>query len=510
MASSGPRCSARDLIDTLTGSGRDALREFIARQRWFAAKTRGIAAVRVEDWAALRERPARLLLLVAVDGERYFVPLAATPAPPPDARAAVAAVGAETIVDAHWDPEFGRDLLAAIAAGRVLHGSAGRFLPRPLEPWIGPSEQELGAVAVRCLGGEQSNTSILYDRRLILKSIRRPSRGINPDLEMTYFLTRQARFPDVAPLAGWLEYADHGDEPTTIALLQRFIENSGDGWTHALGRLHALCEQLERDPPPTEATAGWLEERPAALIEDLRGLGTVTGGLHAALASDPSLRAFCPEPVTRQDTARWGASILQSLDTLLADLDRRGSASVEPILATLRAARGRLERTIGHLPLLVDGSTHKIRCHGDYHLGQVLKSGAGFVVIDFEGEPARPLEERRAKQAPVRDVAGMLRSFDYAVHSVLADRPVAARARLLPWLEQWQRLARRAFLHGYTAAVAKSPVRLVPAADNDLVRCCAVFELDKACYEMRYELNHRPDWVSIPLAGISRLLDTSP
>ena len=161
------------------------------------------------------------------------------------------------------------------------------------------------------------------------------------------------------------------------------------------------------------------------------------------------------------------------------------------------------------LDLLAAAGAHTIRCHGDYHLGQVLKTRDSFVVIDFEGEPGRPIAERRAKQSPLRDVAGMLRSLNYAVNSVGREREPGSRAQSALWLESWERLARNAFLDGYANATARSPVRLVPPSRDELLRACAPFEIDKACYELAYDLDNRPDWVAIPLAGLSRLLKSS-
>jgi trehalose synthase-fused probable maltokinase len=172
----------------------------------------------------------------------------------------------------------------------------------------------------------------------------------------------------------------------------------------------------------------------------------------------------------------------------------------------LEHAGSRIGQVLGNLRLLVDGQTRKIRCHGDYHLGQVLKTADAFLVIDFEGEPGRPLDERRLKHSALRDVAGMLRSFNYAVHTVARERAGAGRASLLAWLECWETIARRAFLDGYAAAASKSPVRLVPPAEEPFAQACAVFELEKAGYELRYEINNRPDWIPIPLAGIARIL----
>ena len=187
-----------------------------------------------------------------------------------------------------------------------------------------------------------------------------------------------------------------------------------------------------------------------------------------------------------------------------------GSAQMSPTdqaaLESFFNARPRIERAAADLALLADGTAHKIRCHGDYHLGQVLKTAESFVVIDFEGEPARSVDERRAKECPLRDVAGMLRSFDYVVHAALAARPETGHAGLRPALEAWTRLVARAFLSGYMMEAGKSPERLLPRSPEAVRRACAVFELEKACYELRYELNNRPDWISIPLAGISRLL----
>ncbi|HET7874454.1 MAG TPA: hypothetical protein VFN71_02935 [Methylomirabilota bacterium] len=487
-----------------------ALKAFLERQRWFASKARGIGAVGVEDWATLRPDPPLLLVLVRADADRYYLPVAL--GPPPAADRTIGQIDTRALYDAHWDPDFGRELLGAIVSRRVLPAARGAFRCAPMEPWGGPAADELETLAIAPHGGEQSNTSIVFGQRLILKSIRRPTADISPDFEILHFLAGRTGFTHVPRLAGWVEYAADAGETSTVGLLEHFVVNEGDGWTHTLARLHRECDSLQGalGALPPEAV-----RRPAAVPADLLAeaheLGAVTGSLHAALASDPSVPAFCPEAITHEDAARWGRGIARDLEQVLAEVGAPGRLP-EPARAAIGAllgARARIERAVEDLLVLADGRTHKIRCHGDYHLGQVLRTAESFVVIDFEGEPARSVEERRAKHSPLRDVAGMLRSFDYAAHATLFARPPAARERLRPWLEEWERLASRAFTDGYVTAAGKSPVRLLPPFAEGLRRACAAFELEKACYELRYEFNHRPDWISIPLAGISRILDAS-
>jgi maltose alpha-D-glucosyltransferase/alpha-amylase len=213
------------------------------------------------------------------------------------------------------------------------------------------------------------------------------------------------------------------------------------------------------------------------------------------VADDPD---FAPEPVTREDVARWAADIRRDAEAAI----RPGAAGEAP--GPGGAGPAGIARAVDALGALI--GTVKIRSHGDYHLGQVLKTPDGFAIIDFEGEPARPLAERRARQAALRDVAGMLRSLDYAAHAVAFGLPDAERAAALGALTAWEEDARGAFLAGYREAVAGSPAPLVPSSEGALLGACGAFELEKACYELRYERDNRPDWVAIPLAGIRRVL----
>ncbi|MEX2224624.1 MAG: hypothetical protein WEG40_22800 [Candidatus Rokuibacteriota bacterium] len=466
MASRTLRSEPAAIVALLSGPGRSDLARFLIRQRWFAAKTRGIEALDVLDWAVLDPGVPLVLLLLGIDGDRYYVPVTVSDDAAPEA--ALARVGGEAVVDAHDDPRFGRRVLAAIAAGRSLPGRPGRVGFRPTPGWRFPAEPD--AQPARRLTGEQSNTSVVLGD-LVLKSLRRPQPGLNPDLEITRFLTSRTAFRHVPRLAGWMEYESAG-ETATLAVLQEFVPNAGDGWTHVVSTLAGRGGAIERRPDP--------------LVDDVRRLGAITGGLHAALAADYDDPDFRPEAVGRDDVARWAGGIADEL----AAAERPGSA------AGIRAALEALA-----------GATVKIRIHGDYHLGQVLKTPDGFVIIDFEGEPARPLADRRQKLPALRDVAGMLRSLDYAAHAVAFRRPEAERAAALAALTAWEQRARHAFLAGYQDAVAVSPVPLVPPSPAALRRACAPFELQKACYELRYELDNRPDWAAIPRAGISRILE---
>ena len=510
MASKRSLSEPEVVVDLLEGQGRGRLKDFVAGQRWFAAKAHGIDSVEVEDWAVLT--PDILLLLLRVDGERYYTPLAIGAAGDVAAADVVGRLEGRALIDAHVEPTFGRQLLAAIASERQLPGRAGRFVCHALPSHAAATMDEV--VTSRRISGEQSNTSIVFDRRLILKSIRRPQGGINPELEVLHFLTSRTHFGHVPRLAGWIEYLGPSGQVATLVLLQEFIENAGDGWRHTVATLDDLCEALERivGEGDTEQADDRIASIAGPLTRDIRDLGAITGGLHTALASDPLLPAFSPEPVTHEDVGRWCSRVARELEALVSDttsIPAESFPGLSVIREALRRASGHIDVAVGHIGLLGSARTHKIRCHGDYHLGQVLKTDDGFAILDFEGEPARPLEERRAKQPPLRDVAGMLRSLNYAVHTTVGRRPPAERERALRWLVTWERHARRAFLDGYGAAVAESPVRLVPKSEEELARACAVFELEKACYELRYELNNRPGWASIPAGGILRILESS-
>ncbi len=317
------------------------------------------------------------------------------------------------------------------------------------------------------IGVEQSNSSLVFDDRLVLKVFRKLEPGINPELEMLRFLTAH-EFANIAPLYGWYQY-DGQALAATLGVAQEFLPQAIGGWELAL-------EEIEREPEQ--------------FLERLERLGSVTAQMHTALASDAGDPAFAPEEPSQEAMSLLTATIDEDIERMFLRLpdDERVSA-IEGRGQDVR------ERLAARAQIGVGGRA--IRTHGDYHLGQTLETPRGWVIIDFEGEPARALPERRQKRSPLRDVASMLRSFAYVSSAV--EILSSSRAP-----EDFEMRARERFLQRYLEEVAAS---LLPSGESAIANVLSIFELEKAMYELRYELDNRPDWVSIPVAGIRRLLE---
>jgi len=436
------------------------------------------------------------------------------------------------LYDASFTPAFGSNLLDVIAKRRRIKGDAtlvGHAVPA-LRRLGGALGIDGGALDVHIPRADQSNSSVVFGDRFILKLFRKVEPGENPDLEIGRFLTERARFPHVPALCGALEYRDPrgDDEPSTVAVLHQLVKNEGDAWAHALGSLGRYYERLLSEDEGLSADVEQLapllalvDEEASPLAEDLMGdyldlaelLGRRTAELHGALASDSTDPAFAPEPVT----AHYQRALLQGMRATarrrLREL-RRSVKSLDP------SAQEVAEEVLAREPELtalfdavVDGRVRAslIRGHGDYHLGQVLYTGNDFVLIDFEGEPARPLSERRIKRVALRDVASMLRSYDYAAEvgrldvaeRGLVERDSEAFGGLAPWAAFWQRWVGAAFLRGYRDA-SKPPFATTPEETAQLL---PAYLLDKALYEVAYELGSRPELVDVPLRGIRTILD---
>jgi trehalose synthase-fused probable maltokinase len=302
----------------------------------------------------------------------------------------------------------------------------------------------------------------------VLKSFRRLEPGVNPELELLRFLDTHD-FENIAPLAGWYEYEGRLVE-STLGILQQYLKGARDGWALA----------VEPDG-----------ENPDKLIEQLDELGVVTGRMHSVLGSDASDPAFAPEEPTDGSLALITATVDEDIERIFKNLP-----SDDPAVAAICNRGQDVRERLGQLSRIgVGGRT--IRTHGDYHLGQVMLTHRGWVILDFEGEPARSLAERRQKRSPLRDVAGMLRSFSYvaAAGDILGTREMP---------EDWESRARAAFLEGYFREVDPA---LLPPGQESIEKLLSVFELEKAVYELNYEINNRPDWVGIPVASILRLLE---
>ncbi|HEU5282521.1 MAG TPA: maltose alpha-D-glucosyltransferase [Burkholderiales bacterium] len=498
---------------------QEALPRFLAAQRWYAAKGAPIARAALKDHAQLATAHGNALLaLLDVDGGThhgvYFAPLVLAWEDGEEERArsllpaTVARVRQQAnvgvLADAFADEAFCLATLEAIGERLELPAAAGVIRFEPTTAFETLSGDEPDELAVHPTQTQTSNTTVALGRRFFLKGYRLLRSGVNPELELGRFLTEVARFPSAVPLAGAVEYLGADGTRMTLALLQAYVENQGDAWSYTLDYLARFLEQrrTSAEPLPEDAHGVYL-----ALMHTL---GTRTAELHHALAQRTGDPLFDPEPVTPADLAAWkhrvGDEIGASLDLLqqrLAQLPESARALAAAVLerraALLAAASAAVDRA----------DAVKARYHGDYHLGQVLINRNDFIITDFEGEPGRPVPERRAKHSPLRDVAGMLRSFSYARAAALSrlagERPEDLR-QLEPLTRQWEQEARRAFLRAYRE---RSDGGLLYGSFDQARGLIALFELEKAFYELRYELHNRPDWVAIPLRGILELSDAT-
>ena len=446
------------------------LADWLLDRRWFGSKARDVASIHVLDVVALNPSPPTPPALSAALVEARY------PGGTHDVYQLLLGVGSNggedsvigdvrgvTVYDAFADPRACELLGGLLREGAEVHGEHARVEFH----WLEGVEPPRPGAEVRPMGAEQSNTSIVFDDELVLKAFRRVEAGDNPELEMLRFLSERG-FAHIAELGGWYQYEGELMD-ATFGVVQRFVPNARDGWELAL-------DELAEDP-----------ER---FVTRLRDLGAVIGRMHTVLASDPTDPAFAPEEPSDESLALLTATIDEEIERLFLELPEIDA--VAPIAGHAAEVRDRLQ-LLSH----VGARGRLIRTHGDLHLGQTMLGDDGWVVLDFEGEPARPLLERRRKRSPLRDVAGMLRSFAYA-----ASASALQRGRPAP--EGWEERARESFLAGYLEAVDPA---LMPPGEAPTRTMLSIFELEKAVYELRYELNNRPDWVGIPVAGIVRLLE---
>jgi maltose alpha-D-glucosyltransferase/alpha-amylase len=521
---------------------RDLLQPFLQRQRWFGGKARRMRSARFVDWGLLRRGPQPLFLTI-VDVEyqegarqQYFVPLAisaATDAHGVEERSPHAVLARVTgarkgvLFDGWLDDRFARTLLETI--DRIEETRTRRGAVRPVQTSAYRQHRGAGDLAVSRLSSEQSNTSILYGDRLILKLFRRLEPGVNPDFEIGRQLTERVGYPRVPAVTGAFEYLMTAEQPTTIAMMQRLVESQEDGWRHATDELGKYYDRVETRRVPAVPLPVTFADMAAAdpprqisdamfgYLETAEKLGRRTAEVHLALASDSTNLAFAPEPFTQEDlksvsmdAAAEARKAFDGLALAFTPGTGHGLTLSDDVAVPARELWNQRERLLERLraaPSLEFTAT-KIRVHGDYHLGQVLWAEGDFYILDFEGEPARPIEQRRQKQSPLKDVAGMLRSFGYAAYASLfahtASRP-AEFERLEGWARLWQTWSSAAFLRAYlqTAGAAQ----FVPAVPSQRDALLQLFVIDKALYELNYELNNRPDWVRIPLRGILEILN---
>ncbi len=453
---------------------RDTYWAWLRSQRWFGDKSRELEQFLLSQFGMVVLPPDNVLLLTATchfaDGGEvtYFTPLKEDKT-------------SDSLVDALQHAPFVTWLAEGFAETRSLPASLDQGAT---VLWTGSGgEADWSTQPAGVFTGEQSNTSIVYGEHAVLKVFRKLQPGINPDSEIVEFLTGHTPFQNAPRYLGGinLRYED-GLKNTELAAVQGFVPNSGDSW-------HWLVPEL--------ATRN--AEHRRSLLEPVELLGRRTGELHAALATPSEDQAFMTELYDEGGAEAEQRRLVDELDQTFGMLDRANILTPDDCRNLERQLRSRLEKAtdLSGMP--------RTRVHGDYHLGQVLRSGDDFVIIDFEGEPSRTMAERRRKHSPLKDVAGMLRSLDYAVSSAQLVNPDAIPAELTEWGAQ----AEERFTSGYIAAVQAAPIQLVPQSRAAFQRALDLFMVEKALYETRYELDNRPDWLGIPLGALSRIAGQS-
>ncbi len=539
------------------GQLQDALPAYLSQRRWFAGKSRRIKAVEVVDVVPVGvnesspDQPAAVVLLLnveAVDGPAatYVLPVSfATEswaedlvrwrpeavvaslrliAPGEDATSGV-------LYDAVWNPALAPALVDATVRRRQLPGRRGRIHGVPAPPLRRMLRALPDEAEATPMSADQSNTSVVLGSAVIVKILRRVEPGVNPAVEMGRFLGERARFSATPLVGGSLEYrpAARG-EAITIVSLEEFSANEGDGFSYVVDLLtHGLEELLagpaaDNDPPrqssvePADMAQEWTAGPPPSMgegaahlvgphLEWAALLGQRTAELHSALAGEKDDPDFVPEPLTTADRQAMAHGARALAKTAFRQARRLSSQS--PELSEVLAREDEVLERMRRL-LAVQVRTQRIRCHGDFHLGQVLWTGKDFVVVDFEGEPARSLSQRRIKRPALVDVAGMIRSFHYASRAAALQLGRSLRGAedptvLEPWLTLWYRGVTGTYLHAYLTAAAGASY--LPGDERQLSALLDFLLLEKAVYEIGYEAESRPEWVSVPAAGVLELLE---
>ncbi len=519
------------------------LPEYLQKCRWFGGEARHVRAVKIFDAYRMSfDSSSAYLVFAEVQystglPENYLLPLAFAEA---ERAAAIAQASPAAAIahlkvrdgeqpsegilfDALADARFSKALLEAIARERHFKGDGGEIVALPSRNFrkiAGASEAPLDPAPAK---REQSDSSVIFGDRLVLKIFRRLVEGVNPELEIGRFITEKTSFAHTPPFAGALECRREKSEPITVGILQAYVQNQSDAWCYTLDSLQryfegclawradSACLPLPKDhvldlvekeiPPPAREMIG-------TYVTSAELLGQRTGELHLALASDTSDPAFAPETFS----SFYRRSLYQSMRTLAKQAFTLLQKRLKLLPSGLQAGAKKvldLEKDIYvRLRSILDlkVTAMRTRHHGDYHLGQLLYTGKDFVITGFEGEPARALSERRIKRSPLRDVAGMLRSFDYAAVSALKSGGIRAEDALSlePWSRFWHLWVSVVFLKSYLAVAHEGG--FLPKSKDEMKTLLDLYVLEKAIYELGYELNNRPDWVGVPIQGILEII----
>jgi maltose alpha-D-glucosyltransferase / alpha-amylase len=520
-------------LETLVGS---ALPDFLYKQRWFGGKSRKIAALTVVDWAELPKTETALawLSIKFDDGatDNYFLAIgksfgsAAQKLRDENPGVVIAAVSRDLeegiLYDALFDDNTCAALLSCIESNSKIVTRNGTLQGCRSSAYADVAGAESMALPISRGTAEQSNSSIIFGRQLIMKLFRRQQVGQNPDCEIGQYLTEHTKFNRIPPYAGLIEYSSANNQPTTLAMLQGLVANEGDGWRWYLEELERYYESCSRvsskDAVPTEKSIflqlNDTQENPEArahlgiCLDSAATLGRRTAELHDALASQTGNTEFAPEPLDRgaltklaSDMEERAAQVFSRLQSAMPKFSEEVTEAAALVLSKRRQVLSSFQKLKD-----VEANAQRIRIHGDYHLGQVLCVKNDFVILDFEGEPTRSLAERRAKYSPLKDVAGMLRSFSYAAQMGLSNyvaRRPERQGDLKCWSRFWEQSVSISFLRAYRLQAAGAP--FLPKELSGFSALLEAYLLDKAIYELNYELENRPAWIQIPLSGILAL-----
>ena len=469
------------LIPSLEAS---VLAEFLQKQRWFGGKSRHIEKVRVTDWAEFHRAAMMFLEVSYTSGpsDSYFAPLI---------------MNNGVLQDALQDDEF----CAALLTLNELPTRRGK-----IEGQVTEAASDSASLPIRRGSAEQSNSSIIYGDRLILKLFRRQRPGQNPEIEIGRYLTETAHFDRVPRYEGSLHYVTESEQPSAVTIVQGLVANEGDGWKWTIEELERYYENSARTQVPDDPQSA--REHVSVYLEAAGALGRRTAELHLALAGDGTDPAFAPELLTPKDVEAMTGQLRDESSRAFDLLKSNFAGLPDELLEMAGMALGKRRQLIDrlHPPRTDHDYGKRIRIHGDYHLGQVLRTKNDFVILDFEGEPARSLEYRRTKYSPLKDVAGMLRSFSYAATATLmtyTTRHPEDFDSLQPWAHLWEQAVRAEFLAAYQRIA--SPAGIVPHGEEEFRWLLDTYLAEKTMYELMYELNNRPTWVRIPLIGILAL-----
>ncbi len=520
------------------GSERIALESlfpaWLAKCRWFAGKAKPVRSAEIADVIPLEnpERTAEFrLLLVKVNylhslPETYLAPIGFATGRhakilqqenSPTLITAMEVIRGEEMIsgvlyDALGDEALGRFLLDLIDNQSTISGSAGEFSGQSFPAYRDLRGNPADGLSVRVLRAEQSNSALIYGDRLLLKLYRKQDHGINPDLEVGRFLSETMQFRHTPRSAGSLSYRNASGALSTVGLLQEFVPHARDAWNFTLEHVRRFFDRVRSDHPARDQSPARIDAASQDFLPWAALLGQRTAEMHRALASAPENPDFAPETFGDQDRRMLIDGISRQAHQTWQLLRGRHAELPGDVRTDARSLLDRepeLIRRIQHLAGL-EFTGQRTRCHGDFHLGQILVTDDDFFIIDFEGEPARPLSERRAKQSPLRDVAGMIRSFDYAAQTVLLNEIAGlvtedAFSCCRLWANCWSQRIGDEFLQEYL--VRSQPTGPTAQPTEEVRRLLDVFLLEKAIYELSYELNNRPTWAPIPLRGLLRILD---